>query len=174
MPDTNNKDWEEEEQTIVSFAGTPASGARKDEPAGPQPEDDEATIVGERRPPEVDEDATVVAGRPRPGKIEAVAWLVITKTPSVRKGRIFTLERVRTEIGRGHDVDVFLNDPEVGRVHAAVRYEGPADGSGVFVLYDLASANGTFLNGEPVTAPTALKDGDRVALGGSELAFKRL
>jgi pSer/pThr/pTyr-binding forkhead associated (FHA) protein len=114
---------------------------------------------------QADEDATVVAGRPRPGKIEAVAWLAITKTPSVRKGRIFTLEKVRTGIGRVQDVDIILDDPEVGRVHAAVRYEGPADSSGVFVLYDLASANGAFLNGEPVTAPTELKDGDWVALG---------
>jgi pSer/pThr/pTyr-binding forkhead associated (FHA) protein len=104
-----------------------------------------------------------------------MAWLVITKTPSVRTGQMFTLDKVRNDIGRGGDVAILLNDAQVGRLHATVRYELSSDESeGQFVLYDLASTNGTFLNGQAISSPTVLKDGDRITLGDTELAFKRL
>jgi serine phosphatase RsbU (regulator of sigma subunit) len=64
-------------------------------------------------------------------------------------------------VGRGRGVDVKIEDPSVSRNHA--RLEPVADG---WCLADMGSANGTFLNGRPLSRPTALQDGDLVAFGG--------
>ena len=42
------------------------------------------------------------------------------------------------------------------------------------MLYDLGSANGTFVNGKRIDAPEALADGDTVRFGEVEFAFKQL
>jgi pSer/pThr/pTyr-binding forkhead associated (FHA) protein len=40
-----------------------------------------------------------------------------------------------------------------------------------FVLEDKGTTGGTLLNGERITAPTPLKSGDRIQVGGSILSF---
>jgi pSer/pThr/pTyr-binding forkhead associated (FHA) protein len=52
----------------------------------------------------------------------------------------------RFTIGRGEDCDLVLEDPKVSRHHAAI---GPGAGPARFV-YDLGSANGTLVNGDPI------------------------
>ncbi|MGH2744478.1 MAG: FHA domain-containing protein, partial [Thermoleophilaceae bacterium] len=56
--------------------------------------------------------------------------------------------------------DVELADPDVSRRHAVLR----RDGSGIAVE-DLASTNGTLVNGLRIDAVTELRDGDRVQFG---------
>ena len=58
-----------------------------------------------------------------------------------------------------------LKDPDVGRYHARVLYD-----RGRFVLEDLESSNGTWLNGEKISE-AALKNGDRIKIGETELAI---
>ena len=66
----------------------------------------------------------------------------------------------RGEVGPGG----LSQDPEVSRQHARiVRREGR------FVLEDLDSRNGTFLNGWQIPAPQVLSSGDRIEVGGSVL-----
>jgi ABC-2 type transport system ATP-binding protein len=55
-------------------------------------------------------------------------------------------------------------DPEVSRRHARVSVSGEQ-----IAIEDLGSANGTFVNGEPITAVTVLRAGDRVAMGSTVL-----
>ena len=43
-----------------------------------------------------------------------------------------------------------------------------------FVLFDLGSANNTFVNGQKVEQPRALADGDVVRFGEVEVVFKQL
>ncbi len=62
-------------------------------------------------------------------------------------------------IGRGTGCDVVLADITVSRRHARLI---PRDG--MWVLHDLSSTNGTFLNGHRVTR-CQLRPGDRLALG---------
>lgn len=62
--------------------------------------------------------------------------------------------------------DIVFGDDSISRAHAMVFY----DSSG-FGIIDLASTNGTFVNGERV-ASAILEDGDAVAIGASELAVK--
>ena len=63
-------------------------------------------------------------------------------------------------IGRGSDVDLQLDDPEVSRRHLIVRRERSA-----YVVEDLGSRNRTLVNGTPIEHPRALAFGDRLQLG---------
>ena len=62
-------------------------------------------------------------------------------------------------IGRSRGCDVVLTDISVSRHHARLI---PRDGA--WVLHDLSSTNGSYLNGHPVSR-CQLRPGDRVALG---------
>jgi|SRR5579871_2922034 len=107
-----------------------------------------------------------------PAQVSSVAWLVITKTPSTRLHQIYRLDRVRMEIGRAMDCQIMLDDDQVSMRHAVVRFES-TDASAEFVLRDLASTNGTYVNGSEVFK-VVLRDGDRITLGETELVFKKL
>ena len=59
-----------------------------------------------------------------------------------------------------------LTDYTVSRRHAELRYAGQD-----WVLEDLKSANGTYLNGKRLERPTRLKDGDQIRMGGTLLVW---
>lgn len=65
-------------------------------------------------------------------------------------------------IGRSPDNHIVLNAPGVSRYHAALTHQGASQP----LLTDLNSTNGTFVNGEPLTAPRQLAREDVVFLGG--------
>ncbi|MGH9457436.1 MAG: FHA domain-containing protein [Thermoanaerobaculia bacterium] len=69
-------------------------------------------------------------------------------------------------IGRDPDNEIVLRDPRVSRHHARIVHE-----RGFFVLYDLASANGTLVNGRRIqVAP--LVDGAKVRMGTTVGTFR--
>lgn len=72
----------------------------------------------------------------------------------------------QTTIGSGPGNDVVLDDSTVSGQHAKVRLE-----EGKLALFDLASTNGTEVNGNRVTRQ-ALADGDTVRLGRKTLVVK--
>jgi len=80
-------------------------------------------------------------------------------------GKKIPLLPMTMSIGREHDNNIELKDPDVGRYHARVLYD-----RGRFVLEDLESSNGTWLNGEKINE-AALKNGDRIKIGETELAI---
>jgi len=65
-------------------------------------------------------------------------------------------------IGREAINDIPLNDPEVSRRHARIEF---ADGR--YILEDLGSTNGTYLNGRRLTEAAPLKDNDVIEFGES-------
>jgi adenylate cyclase len=69
-------------------------------------------------------------------------------------------------IGRGEQNDLRLNDASVSRYHAFLRRV-----DGRYLLSDVGSQNGTFVNGRRVHAPSALQSGDRIRAGRTELTF---
>ena len=86
-----------------------------------------------------------------------LAWVVALNGPYA--GQEYRLQKI-TDIGRESDHnDVALNDPTISRQHARIRYE-----KGAFVIYDLASANGVFINGEQVQR-RVIAHRDRIKLG---------
>ena len=81
--------------------------------------------------------------------------------------RLVELVNERSSLGRASTNDVVvLLDATVSRLHAVIeRY--PTG----FCVRDLGSANGTFVNGEPVRGETRLRTGDELRLGNSRLTF---
>ena len=84
------------------------------------------------------------------------------------------LEREEVILGRALEADVRVNDTQVSRQHARVtslKKEGAIPTE--YVLTDLASRNGTFLNGRRVTSER-LQNGDKIAIGETILRFDLL
>lgn len=94
---------------------------------------------------------------------EGSALLIVKRGPS--DGSRFLLDVDVTTAGRHPNADIFLDDVTVSRKHAEFRRN--ANG---FSVSDLASLNGTYLNGARVDSAN-LKDGDEVQVGKFKLTF---
>ena len=70
-------------------------------------------------------------------------------------------------LGRSTTASVRLADREVSRKHSQIDREGND-----YVLRDLGSSNGTFLNGKRIVGPVKLGDGDEVLIGTSKMEFR--
>jgi hypothetical protein len=82
-------------------------------------------------------------------------------------GRSWPLEAEEITIGRNQRNDIVLIDPRVSDRHARLlRQTG-----GAYLLIDAASTNGTLVNGERISEPVRLRDGDLVHVGTSTLVF---
>ena len=91
------------------------------------------------------------------------ALLVVKRGPNA--GSRFLLDRDTTSAGRHPDSDIFLDDVTVSRRHAEFRREG-----GEFVVIDVGSLNGTYVNREPVDQ-AVLAGGDEVQIGKFRLVY---
>jgi pSer/pThr/pTyr-binding forkhead associated (FHA) protein len=68
-------------------------------------------------------------------------------------------------VGRLPDNQVVLADDHVSRRHCAVVVHS----DGRCELHDIASKNGTLLNGKKISAPTPINTGDQISLCGKML-----
>jgi pSer/pThr/pTyr-binding forkhead associated (FHA) protein len=91
------------------------------------------------------------------------ALLIVKRGPS--DGSRFLLDVDVTTAGRHPNAEIFLDDVTVSRKHAEFK----RDASG-FTVTDLASLNGTYLNGSRVDS-AKLSDGDEVQVGKFKLTF---
>lgn len=92
-----------------------------------------------------------------------IGILVVKRGPNV--GSRFTLDADLVRAGRHPESDIFLDDITVSRRHAEIAREG-----GGYVVRDVGSLNGTYLNRERVeSAP--LTDGDELQIGTFKLVF---
>ena len=76
------------------------------------------------------------------------------------------LDRDTTNAGRHPDSDIFLDDVTVSRRHA----EFARGDNGEFLVIDVGSLNGTYVNREPVDQ-IVLNNGDEVQIGKFRLVF---
>ena len=74
-------------------------------------------------------------------------------------GRSWPVEKEKVIIGRSEDCDVVLVERQVSRHHAQIRRLDSQ-----YVLEDLGSRNGTYVNGREVTEPHILQDGDEIQI----------
>ena len=79
--------------------------------------------------------------------------------------RLFPLEAAVVNIGRREDNQLVIDDPRVSRLHAQLRIV-----RGRFVIFDLDSTGGTFVNGLRIHQHT-LRVGDVISLAGVPLVF---
>lgn len=109
------------------------------------PDDDPRTVIqqlSEQSPPHVDH------------------WLM-------DKEGIYPLKVGVNTVGRLPDNDVVILGPYVSRRHCAILIHA-ADGC---ELHDIASKNGTYLNGRPLAGPTPLASGDEIRMCDRQLVF---
>jgi len=77
------------------------------------------------------------------------------------EGNEYPMDVERLVLGRGPDADIaFGHDDEMSAKHAAFEHT-----RGGFCVTDLASTNGTRVNGEEITAQRKLAHGDRIQMG---------
>ncbi|MCX7625223.1 MAG: FHA domain-containing protein [Candidatus Sumerlaeaceae bacterium] len=89
-----------------------------------------------------------------------------------RAGEIAEFTSARLTVGRASVADIQFDpqaDLTVASLHAEILYD-----SGSFILCDLGSRSGTFVNGDPIAGPYVLKNDDYVQFGqnGPEVVFR--
>ncbi|MDR0514622.1 MAG: FHA domain-containing protein, partial [Coriobacteriaceae bacterium] len=84
----------------------------------------------------------------------------------VNDNRSFDLGAPRLLMGRDSTSDIEVDDINASRTHAELR-QGQ---SGVWIINDLGSTNGTLVNGKEVTTQ-ALRDGDYLTIGMTNYVF---
>ena len=72
----------------------------------------------------------------------------------------------RVAIGRGRDCEFPVVTDDASRRHAEVYTD-----DGLYLVRDLSSRNGTFVNGELIGGPRALEPGDRIGVGSAAITF---
>ena len=94
------------------------------------------------------------------------ATLVIRQGPQA--GMSFPLSGGQAVIGREEGLEISLQDPEASRRHTRVTWQ-----AGQFVIEDLGSTNGTFVNGKKISANklVPVQKGTSVRFGQIEMEF---
>lgn len=113
---------------------------------------------------EEDEIDSTVIDRPQTGLL---GWLVVKS--GGRYGHMYKI-KPGALIGRdARKADMILDDEKISGLHAKLMVK-----EGRFVLWDLGSANGTYLNGQEVTAATPVKENDEIKMGNLVFVLKTL
>ena len=106
------------------------------------------------------------AGLSDPELDDGAPHLLVQRAPGHEPGSAYDIAHGAT-LGRG-DVEIKLEDPFASSRHARIFREGH-----VYVLEDLGSTNGTYLNDEPLRGPAPLHPGDRIRIGDSEFSYQQ-
>jgi hypothetical protein len=123
--------------------------------------DDAGIVASHRMEPMADTNAnpTENENTDTDGKIPANAFLIVEGV------KVFPLTTPVVNIGRRLDNQLVIDDPRVSRNHSQLRAI-----KGRYVLFDLNSTGGTFVNGQRVSQ-SMLYPGDVVSLAGVALIY---
>jgi len=81
-------------------------------------------------------------------------------------GSEYVLTGEEVVVGRSPENAVSIPDNSVSRKHLLLRQTPEG-----WMASDMASGNGTFINGEPIDEETLLKNGDQISVGDTQLEF---
>ena len=102
-----------------------------------------------------------------PARIAATdAWLVALSGAGLEIGERIDLFG-GVAIGRGADADVRIGDRFASTIHCRVYSRG-----NTYLLEDMNSTNGTFVNGAQVTGEVELRDLDEISIGDTTFRFE--
>ena len=141
-------------------------------PAPPPPVESDATFIVTAEQLEAMKKAAAEAEAARKSAEEPddrtfvlpVAWLVVNAdSPAPSEYRL----AASNSLGRADDSHVVIARAGVSRKHAMI-----VAGAGGFLLQDLGSQNGTYVNGQRIKEHP-LKNGDQIVIGDTKLIFKQ-
>lgn len=92
------------------------------------------------------------------GTIQTLSNSVYPRTYRIEKDVVF--------VGRSSSSDIAVNDKKVSRNHARIIFK-----NGSYIIEDLNSKNGTYVNGSRISGARNLNPGDIVKTGSSEFTF---
>jgi ABC transport system ATP-binding/permease protein len=93
----------------------------------------------------------------------------VTIKTGASSGKVVELTQSELVIGRAAPANLIIDHPEISRRHARLSFQ-----QGRYVLEDLGSSNGTFLNGQRLRDAQVLTDGAEIQLGSQiKLAFSQ-
>jgi len=85
-------------------------------------------------------------------------------------GKVLPLEKSEMHVGRDVTNDLVISDEKVSRRHARLYSEGDQ-----YVVEDLGSTNGTFINGARLSGPHLLRVGEQVTFGETSIvSYERI
>jgi pSer/pThr/pTyr-binding forkhead associated (FHA) protein len=122
----------------------------------------EDTTIG-FSPTELEDETGEVTALPQSDLEAGQALLVVQRGPNA--GSKFLIDKDITTAGRHPESDIFLDDVTVSRRHAEFRRK-----DGRFVVHDVGSLNGTYVNRQRVE-DTQLANGDELQIGKFKLTF---
>jgi pSer/pThr/pTyr-binding forkhead associated (FHA) protein len=83
----------------------------------------------------------------------------------VMDAQVFLIDKLLTSIGRNLDNDLMIQDPQVSRKHAEIRFK-----DGAYEIVDLDSSAGTYVNNVKVKQ-SKIYSGDLILIAGVPLMF---
>ena len=95
--------------------------------------------------------------------------LVVVASPSLDVGLVRVLDSAPVTLGRGTQNDLTLDSDDFASARHA-RIEPRRDGVWV---EDIGSTNGTYVNGARIGKPRALRPGDVIRVGSTDLRYER-
>lgn len=99
-------------------------------------------------------------------KVLSACLVTIHSREPASVGKRFQLDRSLTRIGRGSDNHIILDDDSVSRCHALLEQRGAR-----WLVLDIGSSNGTYVNGMRVDREVFLSNHDRVIFGPTIFRF---
>jgi len=84
----------------------------------------------------------------------------LTVQSGPNQGKTYILDKDELKIGRSTLTDIMIEDMEVSREHARLSIQ-----AGGYVIEDLGSTNGTYVDGQRLIGPHLLRDGETIGLG---------
>jgi pSer/pThr/pTyr-binding forkhead associated (FHA) protein len=85
-------------------------------------------------------------------------WVILSKNRVIKRFKI--VEGQCLAIGRGDDADVLINNSSISRKHTSLELN-----KGFYYLNDLHSMNGTWVNGEKISAERQIFELDDISFG---------
>ena len=121
-----------------------------------------------RRQPQTPRDRPAAAKPAKPQRSRRGQPHVLVVTAGSLKGTTIDLSEQQITLGRANDATLVLNDDYASSRHARIF---PQDGQ--WIVEDLGSTNGTYLDRQKVTRPTPVPAGVPIRIGKTVLELRR-
>lgn len=86
-----------------------------------------------------------------------------------RTTQVYDIDKPVIRVGRDDEMDIIIDNPSVSRRQAEFRQEGEG-----WVVEDLGSSNGTFIDEQKITSARPVKVGDEIGVGKFTLVFGKI